>query len=452
MKLGIAIDMSAIAPPPNQRRRHSASTVLGERYSLTRRIAVGGMGEVWEATDGVLGRQVAIKILRDDLVDSPVFLERFRAEARHTAGLAHHGIASVFDYGEDRDGNRCVAYLVMELVPGRPLSTVLAERGTLPVGLVLSLLAQAAEALHAAHAMGVVHRDVKPGNLLLLDDGTIKVTDFGIARAANSVALTEVGQVIGTAMYISPEQAIGSEATPASDVYSLGVIGYEMLAGKPPFMADNVAALALSHARRPPPPLPTTVPAEVRATIVAALAKDPADRPASAEAFAASLRRLQLAVTPPPGSPLGTSTEPEQTELIPTVDHSIPATAMMGSETQSRTAIMPPAGIVGREGSLGMSQEPYAARRQRRRIGLIALITVIVLIAGTQLRSCGVDTPAVDITTTTPLVPPPSTVIAGIQVPATTPAPTTAPAPTTVAGPGKKNDKPPKDRKDKPGP
>ncbi|HEX2782187.1 MAG TPA: serine/threonine-protein kinase [Ilumatobacteraceae bacterium] len=438
--------MSAIAPPPNQRGHHSASEVLGERYSLARRIAVGGMGEVWEATDMVLGRQVAVKILRDDLVDSPVFLERFRAEARHTAGLAHHGIASVFDYGEDRDGDQCVAYLVMELVAGRPLSTVMAERGALPVGMALSLLAQAAEALHAAHALGVVHRDVKPGNLLLLDDGTIKVTDFGIARAANSVALTEVGQVIGTAMYISPEQAIGSEATPESDVYSLGVIGYEMLAGKPPFMADNAGALAMAHVHQRPPPLPTTLPAGVRAAIVGALAKDPADRPAGAAAFAANLRRLQLAIMPPPGSALGAPAEPENTELISTNDHPIPATALMGAETQSRTAIMPPSSIVAGDGDLGLSEEPYAARRQRRRIGLIALATVVVLIAVTQLRSCGADTPVVDITTTTPFVPTPTTVIAAIQIP------TTTPAPTTVAGPGRKNDKPPKDKKDKPGP
>jgi tRNA A-37 threonylcarbamoyl transferase component Bud32 len=440
-KLGIPVDMSAIAPPPNQRGHHSAATVLGERYSLTKRIAVGGMGEVWDATDTVLGRQVAVKILRDDLVDSPVFLERFRAEARHTAGLAHHGIASVFDYGEDRDGDHCVAYLVMELVAGRPLSSVMAERGALPVGMALSILAQAADALHAAHAQGIVHRDVKPGNLLLLDDGTIKVTDFGIARAANSVALTEVGQVIGTAMYISPEQATGSEARPASDVYSLGVIGYEMLAGKPPFMAGNVGALAMAHVHQTPPPLPTTVPAPVRASIAGALAKDPADRPDGADAFAADLRRLQLALMPPPGSALAAPAEPEQTQLIPTAGESMPATALMGAGTQSRTAIMPPAGIVGGDGDLGLSQEPYAARRQRRRIGLIALATAILLIAVTQLRSCGADAPIVDTTTTTPLVTPATTALVSIQTPATTPTPT------TVDGPGRKDDKPPKDKR-----
>ena len=260
---------------------------------------------MWEATDLVLGRRVGIKILRDDLVDSPVFLERFRAEARHTAGLAHNGIASVFDYGEDHDGDELVAYLVMELVDGKPLSKLMAEQGPLPAGMVLSVLAQAAEALNAAHTMGVVHRDVKPGNLLVLDDGTVKVTDFGIARAANSVALTEVGQVIGTAQYISPEQATGGEATPASDVYSLGVVGYEMLAGKPPFTADNAGAVAMAHVHHTPPPLPATVPSGLSAAILGALSKDPADRPADAGAFATDLRRLQLGIMPPPGASPG---------------------------------------------------------------------------------------------------------------------------------------------------
>jgi len=285
--MGIAWYMPGTAPSPNPRGGHSTSTLLGERYSLAMRIAVGGMGEVWTATDTVLGRQVAVKILRDDLVDSPVFLERFRAEARHTAALAHPGIASVFDYGEDRRDNGQVAYLVMELVAGEPLSKVIHERGALPVDTVLSLLAQTAEALHAAHVAGVVHRDVKPGNLLMLADGTVKVTDFGIARAANSVALTEVGQIIGTARYISPEQATGNEATPASDVYSLGVVGYEMLTGRPLFAAENASALAMAHVHQAPPPLPSTVPGPVREAITEALAKDPSERPKGADVFAA---------------------------------------------------------------------------------------------------------------------------------------------------------------------
>jgi eukaryotic-like serine/threonine-protein kinase len=440
-ELGTTDHMSVAAPPPNRRGRHSAANVLlGDRYSLTKRIAVGGMGEVWEATDQVLGRKVGVKILRDDLVDSPVFLERFRAEARHTAGLAHRGIASVFDYGEDHDGDLMVAYLVMELVDGRPLSKVMAEQGRLPTGMVVSVLAQVAEALSAAHAMGVVHRDVKPGNLLLLDDGTVKVTDFGIARAANSVALTEVGQVIGTARYISPEQAVGGEATPASDVYSLGVVGYEMLAGVPPFTADNAGAVAMAHVHQPPPPLPASVPVGVSAAIAGALSKDPADRPADAHAFAADLRRLQLGIMPPPGTSPSSQHQP-----VTQADETVPATQVMGAETAAGTAIMPPAMIAGRAGDLGMSEAPYAARRQRRRLAIVALAIAAALFVAVQLGSADDGSPPVVTTTSTVEIAAATTVVAAIE------APTTVPAPTTEPGPGKKNDKPPKN-KDKPQP
>jgi serine/threonine protein kinase len=270
--------------------------VLGGRYGLVRRLAVGGMGAVWVATDRVLGREVAVKILRDDLVDSGVFLERFRNEARHTAALSHPGIVGVFDYGEDRHDGRVGAYLVMELVKGRPLSEVL-ENGPLPVQRALSVLAQTADALSVAHANGVIHRDVKPGNILMLDDGSVKITDFGIARAAEVVSITEVGTVIGTAQYMSPEQATGATVTPASDIYSLGVVGYEMLAGCPPFTAANPGALALAHVRQTPPPLPAAIPAGVSALIASTLCKDPPSRP-MALALARAARRLQVEVVP----------------------------------------------------------------------------------------------------------------------------------------------------------
>ncbi len=410
VELGIDINVARDSQSPNPDNDHLITSVLGERYALTTRIAVGGMGEVWAATDKLLGRQVAVKILRDDLVDSPVFLERFRAEARHTAALKHPGIASVYDYGEDRSDGRLTAYLVMELVSGQPLSKVMAKRGVLPVNMVLSLLAQTAEALHAAHVLGVVHRDVKPGNLLLLADGTIKVTDFGIARAANSAALTEVGQVIGTARYISPEQAMGVEATPASDVYSLGVIGYEMLAGHPPFTADNAAALATAHVHQPPPPLPLTVPGDVRAAIAEAIAKDPADRPRDAHAFAAKLRRLQLAGMPPPERVADVESGSDQPALLAGVADAVPPTQVMTADRDgSQTAIMPPGGIVGRAPELGMSHEPYASRRRRRWIGVAVLTVVLALVGIAQLRS-GKDSLLGATTTTTTATTIPATV------------------------------------------
>lgn len=360
---------------------------MGGRYALTRRIAAGGMGEVWSADDTVLHRSVAVKILRDELVDSPTFLERFRAEARHTAALAHPGIASVFDYGEDNQDNRCVAYLVMELVPGTPLSHVMADRRVLPVPTALSYLAQTARALHAAHVAGVVHRDVKPGNLLVLDDGTIKVTDFGIARAASSAPLTNAGQVLGTARYISPEQASGDEATPASDVYSLGVIGYEMLAGAPPFTADNEPALAIAHIHRPPPPLPPTIPAGVRAAIGQALSKNPADRPGDAQAFAETLHRLLLATTPPPatGGPISVAEEPSAAAVAAASTEL--QTRVMGFGDQPQTSIMPRHSVAGRVPDLGLSGQPHEARRQRRRLAVAAMAAILVVVVLLQFRA-----------------------------------------------------------------
>jgi serine/threonine-protein kinase len=260
---------------------------IGDRYELTRRIAGGGMGEVWAARDVVLGREVAVKLLRREYADDAGFVERFRNEARHAASLSHPGIASVYDYGEI-DGS---AYLVMELVPGEPLSAILAQRGPLPADEAVPLLQQAAQALQAAHVAGLVHRDVKPGNLLVTPDAQVKITDFGIARAGGQAALTRTGEVMGTAQYLAPEQAMGRAATSASDVYGLGVVGYEMLAGHRPFDADNPVAVAMSQVNDTPPPLPSTVPSAVASVVLQALAKDPDERPHSASAFSDALGR-----------------------------------------------------------------------------------------------------------------------------------------------------------------
>ena len=260
-------------------------TILGDRYTLTERIAVGGMGEVWAATDAVLGRTVAVKLLHPALSQESDFVKRFRAEARHTAALQHPNIATVFDYGED-DGT---AYLVMELVVGKPLSQIIAERAPLSAQETTAILIQAAVALDAAHRGGVVHRDVKPANILITPDGTAKLTDFGISRAVDSVPLTQTGQLIGTAQYLSPERALGQSATASSDIYALGVVGHEMLTGERPFDTGSVVSTALAHVNQPPPPLPDTVPVGIRDAISAALAKDPADRPASAADMAHAL-------------------------------------------------------------------------------------------------------------------------------------------------------------------
>ncbi|WP_300007273.1 serine/threonine-protein kinase [Pseudonocardia sp.] len=280
----------------------AAGLLIADRYLLERRIAVGGMGEVWEASDQRLGRSVAVKVLRPELSDDPEFLHRFRIEARTVASLDHAGIAAVHDYGEDApsDNGRRTAYLVMELVRGEPLSAVIA-RGPIDADETLRIIEEAARALQAAHERGFVHRDVKPGNILVRTDGLVKITDFGIAKAADAVPVTRSGMVMGTAHYIAPEQASGSEAGPAGDVYSLGIVGYECLAGHRPFRADSAVAVAMMQVRDAPPPLPDTVPVLTRELIESVLVKDPAQRYATGGEFAeavAAVRRGQAIPVP----------------------------------------------------------------------------------------------------------------------------------------------------------
>lgn len=280
-------------------------TLLGDRYRLARRIAVGGMGEVWRAEDAVLHRAVAVKVLKSEFTSDPTFLERFRTEARTTASLSHPGIANVFDYGEVASSTDIpVAYLVMEFVDGEPLSAQLARDGRLPAARVLEIVRQAALALAEAHRVGMVHRDVKPGNLLVRRaDGAVKITDFGIARAAHAVPLTQNGMVVGTAQYFSPEQAEGRVVGPPSDVYSLGVVAYECLAGRLPFIADSPVAVAMMQIRDTPPPLPVDVPAPVRSLVLRTLAKDPRMRFGAGGELAEAVRAVQEGryELPPPG-------------------------------------------------------------------------------------------------------------------------------------------------------
>jgi len=262
--------------------RPTTGQVFGSRYELVSRIAIGGMGEVWKANDSVIGRTVAIKILKDEYMGDSGFRERFRAEARHAALVNHEGIANVFDYGEEEGS----AYLVMELVPGEALSSILEREKILPATRVLSIVSQTASALHAAHQAGLVHRDIKPGNLLITPDGSVKITDFGIARLADQVPLTATGQVMGTVQYLAPEQAGGKPASPATDVYSLGIVAYEALAGKRPFRGESQVAIAMAQIKETPPELPSSIPSAVRALVMSCMAKKPEGRPASAHDLA----------------------------------------------------------------------------------------------------------------------------------------------------------------------
>ncbi len=301
------------------------------RYRLESRIATGGMGEVWRATDTTLGRDVAVKLLKPEYADDPTFVTRFESEAQHAASLHHPGVAAVYDFGEAAadDGGSPRPYLVMELVDGQPLSALLRPGQPLDPDVTRDLMAQAADAIGAAHAAGIVHRDVKPGNLIVTPDRRMKITDFGIARATEGMALTQTGQVMGTPQYLSPEQAQGGRATPASDVYSLGVVTFECLTGNRPFVGETPVATALAHLREPVPPLPDTVPRDLAAVVTRALSKDPAERFPDATAYAAALREPATQVLPPVAAASAAATQV------------LPATATGGPGTLA-TPVPPP--------------------------------------------------------------------------------------------------------------
>ena len=266
---------------------------VASRYRLESRIATGGMGQVWAAVDTRLQRKVAIKIMHPATADEHVFAQRFRDEALNAGKLAHVNIAAVFDYGEHEG----LAFLVMELVHGFTLAELLRLNGALSAEQARAIVGQTALALEVAHGADIVHRDVKPANILIRNDGIVKLTDFGIARAVDGLSLTRTGEILGTPFYLSPEQALGAGATPASDLYSLGVVAHEILTGARPFDGGTPIATALAHVRDPAPPLPPSVPYDLAELVGECLAKDPARRPGSARLIA---NRLGLQISGAP--------------------------------------------------------------------------------------------------------------------------------------------------------
>lgn len=392
--------------------RPSAGLTFGGRYELQSRIAIGGMGEVWQATDLVIGRQVAIKILKDEYLGDPGFLERFRAEARHAALVNHEGIANVFDYGEEEGS----AYLVMELVPGEALSTILEREHVLSTDKVLDIVAQTASALQAAHAAGLVHRDIKPGNLLITPDGRVKITDFGIARIADQVPLTATGQVMGTVQYLSPEQASGHPASPTTDIYSLGIVAYEALAGRRPFTGESQVAIAMAQINETPPDLPVTVSEPVRNLVYACIAKNPADRPQSAAHLARAATALRR------GDVQGAAA------AVPAVLGAAgltAATMLMPQQGATAATTILPTGAPDGDGDEG---EPEQKKRSPWTWPLIVLIALLaIVLIGTIIAlavNSGNDNPRRSTSA------PPTT---ASQTPTPTPTPTpTATTPTTA--------------------
>ena len=383
----------------------TTGTLLADRYRIGRRIAIGGMGEVWEAQDSRLDRTVAVKILKAELSGDPEFLHRFRTEARTAASLNNPGITQVHDYGETTtDWTTAngtvqvpVAYLVMELVRGEPLAQLLSVHGRLGVDFTLDILEQSGYALDAAHERGLVHRDVKPGNILVTPSNQVKITDFGIAKAVDAAPVTRSGMVMGTAHYIAPEQAGGGDAGPASDVYSLGVVGYECLAGRRPYLSENAVTVAMMHIRDPLPPLPPDVPPVVRQLIELTLTKDPRGRYATGGEFARAVSAVRR------GEPL-----PRPGAVTAATEAVNPATRIAPATTREPQATPPP------RRADRWDNAPAAAPRRGPwgAVAAIALVVALLAVAGYVLLSNTDTSPA-----PTPVATPTTTT--------TTPAPTT---------------------------
>ena len=343
------------------------------RYELTHLIARGGMAQVYRAMDRQLERPVALKVLFPELSVDRTFVERFRREAQAAANLSHPNIVPVFDWGED-DGSY---FIVMEYVEGRPLSAVLRDPQPMPPRQIATIGAGVAAALAFAHRHGVVHRDVKPGNVLITPDGDVKVTDFGIARAMNTEeSLTQTGAVMGTAAYFSPEQAEGKGVDARSDIYSLGVVLYEMAVGRPPFTGDSPVAVASKHVRDQPV-LPReanpSVPPALEAVVMKAMAKNPDDRYASAEELRADLLRFA------DGRPVEAG-DPGLTSVMTGVVAATTAVPM----TTGRTMAVP-------AGAGPTSEDEERKKRNRNLIILLVLLLIaLAIIAYFLLRSFGV--------------------------------------------------------------
>jgi eukaryotic-like serine/threonine-protein kinase len=354
--------------------------VLAERYRLEERVAAGGMGEVWRATDLLLERSVAVKLLRESLAEDPIVAERFRREALLAAQVSHPNMAGVYDYvqGEGRPG------IVMEFVEGETLAQRLAREGHLSVADSVRVADGILSALRSAHETGIIHRDVKPGNVMLTANGGVKVTDFGIARAVTDHTLTETGAVIGTAHYLSPEQVAGRQATPASDLYSVGAVMYEMLAGKKPFEAETPIAAAMKRLTEEPPPVRSVrkdVPEAVARVVSRALVRDPAERYVTADEMRQALDDAVDASTP--ATSPGIVLDPAPTEVLPLGD--LPgAPDERGSAAETR--VIP--GVVAER----------RKREYKRLIGYLALfalgiglLTVLIL----AIAGAGTDVVAV---------------------------------------------------------
>ncbi|SOB83318.1 protein kinase domain-containing protein [Streptomyces sp. 1331.2] len=388
---------------------------LNGRYELVGILGVGGMATVWRGVDRVLGRQVAVKVLNGGLADDPRFAERFSREAQHAAMLVHPRIVMVFDSGVDEG----TPFIVMELVNGRSLAALLAEQRTLPVERAVGVATAVCEALAVAHAAGLVHRDIKPGNIMITDDGGVKVVDFGIARAGSSSNLTQAASVLGTAAYLSPEQATASELDGRTDLYAVGCVLTEMLTGATPFTAETPVAIAFKHvSEQPLPPSARRpgLPPALDAAVLRLLAKNPADRPADATAARAELLATVpgLVVGDPTAELLATAAA---TQLLPPVPQpgavqpsgsaaqpgAVPPnqqhTTLLPPQPPAATSVMAPVPAAPGSGfaptsAPGFVPVPAPARGSRRKPLVLGALGVAGLAGVTALALTAFDEPA----------------------------------------------------------
>jgi eukaryotic-like serine/threonine-protein kinase len=362
-------------------------TVLDDRYAVGELLGRGGMAEVYLATDRVLDRQVAVKVLGGWLAHDGTFVERFRREALASARISHPALVAVFDAGSE-DG---MSYIVMELVPGETLAEVIAREGRLPPDQATRIGASVAEALAVAHAAGIVHRDVKPANVMLTPDGRTKLMDLGIARDIGGKRLTRASSILGTAGYISPEQARGDPVDHRSDIYSLGCVMYEMLTGRRPFVADDPVAVAYQHVHQAPAPpasVESSVPAALDAVILRAMEKDPAARFQSAADMRSALIDQTVPIAPlAPTTPLP-------------VDGTTPLPTVGAPETLARRAGRPP--------------------RRRSSVPILVAIAVLILLGALAFALFGGDPPSGSTASRTP---------------SASPSPTPSPSPSTTRSP-----------------
>lgn len=310
--------------------------IVGQRYRIRRLLGRGGMSTVWLADDTATNKLVAVKLLNQELSDNPEFRQRFQNEAAAARSVSSPNVVRIVTYQESRTAGHDACYIVMEYIRGESLSEVLQRLDNLPEHLVIDVIEQTAHGLSAIHAAGLIHRDIKPGNLLVTPEGTVKITDFGIAKAAEAVPLTRTGMVVGTAQYVSPEQAQGKSVQPATDIYSLGCVAYEIVSGQRPFQGDSTVAIAVAHISQPPPPLPPSVDPRLRELIGIMLRKDPQRRYADGRELAKAVLRVRSGQRPP--QPRG---------ITPAVHQQInaanPATHELGAMTRPAPRPAPPA-------------------------------------------------------------------------------------------------------------